>query len=225
MLMVVLIRSDRATAAGGILFLIFVLFTAAVQANVFNTVDHQATAWLQESLPRAIAIPFSVFDLLGSAEVLTVLLLGLLATSRRRQDLVILALYGGLLLVELAGKLLVVHPGPPVFAHAGLHLHLLSSAVQTPSSYPSGHAARTSFVSVVLYSFLCHREMRTSRWNAGTLCLLILINLVMAVSRIYLGDHWTSDVAGGLLLGLSLGILGVAFDRPAPDHPHKPATP
>jgi len=46
------------------------------------------------------------------------------------------------------------------------------------------------------------------RWPAGISAVIVV---VMALTRIYLADHWPSDVVGGWLLGY--GIAAVA-DRP-----------
>ena len=40
---------------------------------------------------------------------------------------------------------------------------------------------------------------------------LIVFNIAMLVSRISLGEHWTTDVIGGALLGLSSGIFALIF--------------
>ena len=82
-------------------------------------------------------------------------------------------------------------------------------------SFPSGHAA----MSIVLVGFIglliAHGASGTWRRLAafGTLAGLLII----AFSRIYLGAHWFSDVAAGLMFGLAwVALLGIIYLRVEP---------
>ncbi len=83
-------------------------------------------------------------------------------------------------------------------------------------SFPSGHAT----VNAVIYGFLAVMTARQAGpvlrpAIAGGLALLIGL---IALSRLYLGAHWFSDVAAGLGFGVAwVGLLGIAYIR------HRPA--
>jgi undecaprenyl-diphosphatase len=83
-------------------------------------------------------------------------------------------------------------------------------------SFPSGHAT----VNAVVYGFLAVMTMRGNgpilRSAIAAACTL-LVGLI-ALSRLYLGAHWFTDVAGGLGFGIAwVGLLGIAYVR------HRPA--
>ena len=157
---------------------------------MMHRLDEAATTWLQRAAPAPDYLA-TVVVFLGNAEVVipaVVLAAGLLWVRRRDSELGLLWLAAGLSLASLLAvtlKYLIIHPGPtaqfqrsviPIGLHAG-----------TPYSFPSGHTLRTTLLAWI--------SLRNARWFAG------LLILGMMTALVYLGDHWLSDVLGGLCLG------------------------
>lgn len=119
-------------------------------------------------------------------------------------------------------KLIVFRPRPS----ADL-VHVFS---QLPSSgFPSGHVLTfTTFCGFL--AFLVYTLLKPS-WVRTTLLVgLALLILPMGLSRIYLGQHWFSDVMGAYLLGslwLALTIRLYRWGKPRffVDQPVAPETP
>jgi undecaprenyl-diphosphatase len=102
--------------------------------------------------------------------------------------------------VELALKLVLTHPGPPhdlsrTLWHPG-------PSLETPSSFPSGHVLRVSFLAVVATAFARAISVRVA---------LIALVAVTVWARVYIGHHWLSDAIGGLALGIAAGCAALAW--------------
>ncbi len=191
---------------------LYALLALGVNARLLQQFDLQATLLLQSLLPRSLDLPFSIFSLLGSAEVTVPIfaLLVLLSQPRVRARLVLL--FALLTLLELQGKTMIDQPGPPdallryVFTFA-----TPTGRIGTPFAYPSGHAARTTFLIVLAIALILPSRARRVTKQIS-IALLLALAATMLVSRVYIGDHWTSDVIGGALLGVGLCLLSFLTD-------------
>jgi len=109
-------------------------------------------------------------------------------------------LFGTILIRVLKASLQIPRPDPAMFADTSFY------------SFPSAH----STMAMLVYGFLSiiiGREMHSDKRNHVYISGGILISLI-AISRLYLGAHWFSDVIGGLSLGLIwIMLLGIAYRR------------
>ena len=188
----------------------FTIFSYTVAKEVWQKLDFDTTVKIQDRMPSRFDDEFSLLSLLGSAEVTigTAIILAFLALIRLK----FWAFVGWLSIIpasifEVFGKLVVYHPGTPVLFHRNtLETHLPSFYVHTNFSYPSGHMTRTTFLLTVILILIVFSKIN-SLVKLVLVAAILGFGFIMALTRVYLGEHWLSDVIGGTLLGISVGVF------------------
>lgn len=174
--------------------------------------DVAALRWLAAHRTPALTQFFLAITALGSwlfVSTLTLILCvaGLFVGAKRAAGTLLIAVLGIPLLIVLL-KPIYGRPRPDAVAH----LDVVDSA-----SFPSGHAlaAATFFGTAALIA--AQRTTSELRRVLITTCAGLLI-LLVALSRVYLGVHYASDVLGGALVGTTwslLVLLAARFLEPA----------
>jgi undecaprenyl-diphosphatase len=190
-----------------VLALAFVALSVLVALGVARAADREILDLAQSVASYPLDVVASLVTLLGEFEITGTVALVLALVGWRRdgiRGLVPLLLFVGVAL-EVGLKYCLPHSNPPPGVARGLQLLPLLPRIASPYSFPSGHVLRTTFLVALIGE-------RRPRWRA--LCWALVV--VMAGTRLYLNEHWLSDVVGGLLLGLTLAAVAAAVDSGTP---------
>jgi len=178
---------------------------AIVRLGITNELDLIVLRGAQSVASGALDVVANLHTLVGLPYV-TIPVAGALALAlhRRGHGTAALAplLIAGTVLVELGLKLTTGHAPPgPELSRSFIQL---VPTLETPSSFPSGHAARLTFLSAFAALLASRRVV--------TLAAAAFVALTL-VARVYIGDHWPTDVIGGAALGLAFALPAATWVR------------
>lgn len=127
--------------------------------------------------------------------------------TRRWRPLVFLA-------VTMLGELTLFLVSANVLDRPRPHVTQLDGPLPT-SSFPSGHVAATLCLYGAIAVLVWGRTRRWWRWIA--VALAVAMPALVAVSRLYRGEHHPTDIGGGVLLALLWLAAAVFIVRPSAD--------
>jgi undecaprenyl-diphosphatase len=205
-------KKIAAFCIGGFFFLSFVVYSYLVNKDTFTQLDFDTTVRFQNNIPRRLDPIFSFFSEIGSFEVsliVLVVIIGFLVWKKRYIVAgAIFFLFGVFHLLEIFGKRFVDHFPPPQFMiRTEDQLAFPQFHVREVNSYPSGHSGRAAFLTGIII-FLVLYSKKLAVWQKVLIIgALLMYQVIMFGSRVYLGEHWTTDVVGGAILGYAFVFL------------------
>ncbi len=194
------------TAAGGDAF-IDIAERLQRESSRMHYVDSDVHAWAHETRTSGATTFFTAMTVIGTPAGLTVVIALVsiwLAIQKRFRwigYLFVTSILGGLLNLWLKSTFARARPE-------------LAEALRDAHGYsfPSGHAMGSTIVFGAL-SYLAFRIFKKWRWRAAAVAFTTSMIVAIAASRIYLGVHWISDIAGGISAGLVwLATTTVAYE-------------
>jgi undecaprenyl-diphosphatase len=187
--------------------LAFVELSRNVASGVFDTIDHRVLEWFVSIRTPWWNEFFLSATNLGSFVIMAVLTLGvsvgLLLARHRGSAVALIASMLGTLYLSSALKVVVGRPRPPE----------LTRLWQTGGdSFPSGHTI-SGFAFFVTIALLSLDHVKGRALKLWILSFALLLGTLVAISRMYLGVHYLSDVVGGALVGIGWPVTVVLAEH------------
>lgn len=144
---------------------------------------------------------FTYFTHLGDGLFALFLIVILLIAKKKELSLLIFFSYSSSGLLAQFIKHLVHTQRPGFFKEITKNCHFVQGVkINLMNSFPSGHTTSAFAIATILIFYF-----PTSKWKAA----ILLTAFLVGYSRIYLVQHFVSDVGCGMLLGTLCGVFVV----------------
>ena len=203
---------NRKTIIAFLLLIIFIVILIDIKVNYITSLDDFGFDLFVENLRSENTTNImKVITTCGSATVLISLILIIFIFIKNKND----GLFGMInigiaYLINDLIKFIVARPRPVGY-------NLIN---ENNYSFPSGHA----MVSCAVYGYLIYlvyKNIKNKELKYTLIGLLSLLIGLIAVSRVYLGVHYLSDVVGGILLATSYVLIYITIIKGDKDEKSK----
>jgi undecaprenyl-diphosphatase len=198
-------------ASASILFITVLLFIVAVGFAIGHVNDGSIVSTVNQfllSLRDPVGDKFMVFvTMMADYKVLVPVLLSVIVwfAIKRHYSAIIHLLFAVVITAIMIHLFKFIIGAPRPLSH-------IHDVAASSYSFPSGHAT----MAMAVYGFvtiLIANGMST-RWRSIPYLTTTLIVTMVGLSRMYLGEHWLTDVFGGILLALIwLSLTGISYQR------------
>ncbi len=182
--------------------------TVKIQERIDKSPHLRSAAFMGDILEGSLYAAGPVVSVVIVAFLTLVVFIDIKHRKVRFSALLIPLLFALMTCVEIYGKTVVHHPAPPFLFVKNPISHFPPYHIIEEFSYPSGHAARAVFMSIVMF-FTIRSYIQGSVQRRISILLLffgVIYSILISLSVIYLGHHWLSDIVGGVLLGFGAGL-------------------
>jgi membrane-associated phospholipid phosphatase len=230
-ILLVIVVGVVAAIGAGILFM-ELAEQVTLTASAVDRVDQAIHTWFGHERQAAMTVLFrtatNIGGGIGQVSIAAAVAAALLLSKERASAGFVVVTAGTGALLNLGLKMIYERARPD-----------LASAIAVARSYsfPSGHAM-DSFITLGALSYIALRQPWPWPAKSAGLAFALTTVVLVGVSRVYLGVHWASDIAGGwsagtvwlasavtafeMLLRLRQRRRGAAPTSPAADVPDKP---
>ena len=187
--------------------LLFLELADDMREGDLDRFDTGVLAWIAHHRSPHLNYFFGAVTALGSWPVLAIMTVGVcIGTWLARRGRMALALAAAMTMAPVLSSVLKrMHgrPRPQVMPH-------LDAVAST--SFPSGHTIG-SVVFCTTLALLIAQHARGRAMAIFLACYSALVGALVAASRVYLGVHYPSDVAGGALVAIAWSLAVLLVDR------------
>lgn len=177
------------------------LADAAAEGDGLTAVDRPMWSWFIGHRGAVLTAAAKTVTTVGNTAVMgavAVVVVVALAWRRHRGEAALVAVVAaGAALIVVVTKPIVGRLRPP---------EEFRLVTETNQSFPSGHAVASMAILGVLAIVLIPR-LAGHRWRVTATIAVVVFVALIGLSRLYLGVHWPTDVAGGWLTGFGWLLL------------------
>lgn len=184
------------------------LWWSVLQPDVLTSMDTAIQAWLEDNQSETLTLFMIIFTEIFGPIALPIIVLAVTVTWGIRSEnswrpfLLAAGTLSGVIVVQIITRV-VGRDRPP--------LDLMLYGIDGTFSFPSGHVLGVADFFLIL-TFLVYSRRNKPKMAALLYFVVAVMVVATALSRLYLGYHWASDVLASMALSLVIVGTVIAVD-------------